>query len=76
MENENKEFDYSKLKGKIIEKFGTQTNFLELLDMSEVTFIKTMKCDRFFNQCEIMRIINLLNIDKKNISDYFFCTKS
>ena len=33
-------FDYSKLKGKIVEKYGSQTKFVEQISMSEVTFIK------------------------------------
>ena len=73
---DKKIFDYSKLKGKIIEKYGTQTNFLDNLGMSEVTFIRSIKCERYFNQCEILEIANLLDINYTDIDVYFFSSKS
>ena len=36
------EYDYSKLKGRITEKFGTQSEFLKAITMSEPTLIKKL----------------------------------
>lgn len=75
MQNEKEIFDYSKLKGRIIEKFGTQTAFLNNINMSEVTFIKSIKGERAFNQNEIVNIMNLLDLELSDIVSYFFTNK-
>ena len=74
--DDKKIFDYSKLKGKIIELYGTQSNFLTHLNMTEATFIKTMKNVRYFNQSEILIILNLFKLNVADIGDYFFSAKS
>lgn len=71
-----KVFNYSKLKGKMIEKYGSQINFLNNLSMSEATFIKSTKCERYFDQGEILEIADLLEIEHSDIDDYFFSTQS
>lgn len=76
MSDEKKCFDYSKLKGRIIEIYGTQSNFLTYLNMTEVTFIKTMKNIRYFNQNEIMDVLKLLGLNVEDIGEYFFSRKS
>lgn len=73
---ERKIFNYSKLKGKIIEKYGTQTNFLDSMGMSETTFIKSIKCERYFDQGEMLEIADLLDINYSDIDIYFFSTLS
>lgn len=68
-------FDYSKLKGKIIEMFGTQSAFIEQISMSNTTFIKKMNNEVYFNQIEIEEIAQVLSIPKERIVDYFFVKK-
>lgn len=65
------EFNYSKLKGRIVEKFGSQASFIDNISMSEVTFIKKIK-NGYFNQKEIDEIINVLDLTVDDIPYYFF----
>lgn len=71
-------FDYSKLKGKIIEKFGTQINFVNNISMTEPTFIKKINGNSYFTQKEICEILNVLQveIDGYSVYNYFYCIKS
>jgi transcriptional regulator with XRE-family HTH domain len=65
-------FNYSKLRGKIIEKFGTQGNFAKVLGVSERTLSLKLNNKIFFSQDEIAKISELLNIDSDKIQIYFF----
>ncbi|MBY0756546.1 DUF739 family protein [Clostridium sardiniense] len=65
-------FNYSKLKGKIIEKFGTQNCFAKCLGVSERTLSLKLNSRRFFSQREIIKISELLDIDSDEIQLYFF----
>lgn len=68
-------FDYSKLKGKIVEKFGTQSAFAKALGVSERTLSLKLNNSIFFRQDEINKAIELLGIDFCNARDYFFTLK-
>jgi transcriptional regulator with XRE-family HTH domain len=65
-------FNYSKLRGKIIEKFGTQGNFAKVLGVSERTLSLKLNNKLFFSQDELAKISELLNIDSDKIQIYFF----
>lgn len=65
-------FNYSKLRGRIIEKFGSQGNFSKALDMSEHTLSVKLNSKRFFTQVEISNISKLLDISIEDIPAYFF----
>ena len=69
------EFDYSKLKGKIIEKYGTQTEFAKEFGVSKNSFSMKMNNKTSFSTNDILKITNMLNIDKEDISSYFFTQK-
>ncbi len=69
-------FDYSKLKGKIIEKFGTQYNFAKKMNWSERTLSLKMNGNRPWKQTDICKAIKLLGLTEKDIPLYFFYTKS
>lgn len=71
-------FDYSRLKGKIIEKYDTQSKFIESISMSEPTFIKKINSNGYFTQKEIIEIMNKLDVEINdlNICNYFYCLKS
>lgn len=65
-------FDYSKLKGRIIEKCGTQKNFAEQLGISEATMTSKLTGLTYFSQNEIIRAMNILSIEPGTATDYFF----
>ena len=68
-------FDYSKLKGKITEKFGTQSSFVEKINMSIPTFIKKLNGDGWFSQEEISEIMTILELNIEEEYEYFFVKK-
>lgn len=65
-------FDYRKLRGRIIEKFGTQGCFARALGVSERTLSLKLNNKIFFSQDEITKISELLNISVDKIQIYFF----
>ena len=64
-----------KLKGKIIEKYGSQGKFAKELDISEQSWIKRLKGVRDFKYHDIEQIISLLELTDEEVSDIFFSTK-
>ena len=69
-------FDYSKLRGKIKEKFNTQENFAKTLGISSVSLSAKLNNRVEFTQLEIGKICEALEIPKENISSFFFCPGS
>lgn len=67
-------FNYSKLKGKIIEVCGTQTTFAKLMSLSERTISLKLNNRVFWKQNEIQRACNILKISIDEVDDYFFKT--
>lgn len=65
-------FSYAKLKGRIIEKFGSQRDFAKALGISEGSMTNKMTGHTFFSQTEIYRAIEVLDIDPKMVTSYFF----
>ena len=65
-------FNYSKLRGRIIEKFGTQGCFSKTLGVSERTLSLKLNNKIFFTQDEITKISELLSISSDEIQIYFF----
>lgn len=65
-------FNYNKLRGRIIELYGTIGKFAEEYDNSETILSKKLNNHVAFTQKEIIRLCELLNIDKSEIGDYFF----
>ena len=65
-------FDYSKLKGKIVEKYGTQTAFAHAMGVSKNVLSGKMKNKTRFTTDEIVSMIALLDIPECEIGKYFF----
>lgn len=65
-------FDYSKLKGRIVEKFGTQAALSKQLGISEHSLSAKLCNKSRFTQGEINQLCQLLNISTKEIGSYFF----
>lgn len=68
-------FDYSKLKGKIIEIYGTQREFARALGISERTLSLKLNGKIFWGQDEISKTLDLFGINKKEVCKYFFTNK-
>lgn len=68
-------FDYSKLRGRIVEYYGRQSNFAKSLGISTVSLNKKLNNRVKFTQDEIYLIIQKLDIEAINIYDYFFTLK-
>lgn len=65
-------FDYSKLSGRIHEKYGSQKAFAEALGMSESTLSNKMTGIYYFTQPEIKKSVKLLDLEPGSVTDYFF----
>ena len=65
-------YNYSKLLGRIVEKFGTQARFAEAMGLSERSLSLKMNCKVPFKQPEISKACGLLEIDATDIHSYFF----
>ena len=69
-------FNYSKLRGRIVEIFGSQTEFSKAIKISERSLSLKMKGKVSWKQSEIVKAINLLGLEKNDIAEYFFTIKS
>ena len=65
-------FDYSKLKCRIIDLYGSQTAFAQLMGISSHSLSLKMNGKRVWTQKEIARAIDLLKLGKDDIKIYFF----
>lgn len=69
-------FDFSKLRGRIKEIYGTQTAFATAMLMNEATLSNKLNNNVEFSPKEIYRACLLLCIDlKKELTLYFFTPK-
>ena len=68
-------FDYSKLRGRIREKFKTESAFGKAMNLSHNSISKKLNGHILFVQNEIDKAIVLLEIPDDEISTYFFTTK-
>lgn len=65
-------FDFRKLKGRIIEKYGSQTEFVRAFGVSENTFSMKMNNKVRFTTDDIVKISDMLDIPKDDVGEYFF----
>lgn len=73
MPNENIVFDFSKLRGRIKEIYGTQSAFAIAMLMNEATLSNKLNGNVEFSSKEIVRACLLLCIDmEKELKQYFF----
>ena len=68
-------FDYSKLAGRIKEKFGSQRAFAEVMGITEATLSSKMNGYTYFNQAEIEKAVRLLDLETESTHEYFFSRK-
>lgn len=68
-------YDYSKLKGRIIEKFGSRGDFAKAIPISEKTLSSKLTGKTSWSQKQMMRVCEILAIPQYEIPAYFFATK-
>lgn len=68
-------FDYRKLKGRVIEKYGSQTAFVEKYGISQNTFSLKMNNKVRFTSEDIIKISEMLEIPQVEVGEYFFTVK-
>ncbi len=68
-------FNYNKLKGRIIEIWGSQKAFAHAMGMSEKTTSNKLSGKIAWNQEEICLSLEVLDLSVNDIPDYFFTTK-
>ena len=68
-------FDYNKLRGRIVEKYGSQIEFAKAMDWSENTLSKKMNGKVPWKQTDICTAISLLGLSESNVQEYFFTLK-
>ena len=69
------EFDYSKLKGRIVEKYGSQSALAAEIPISENQLSSYMTGSKRFTTKMIDRIVELLDISPSEIGAFFFTPK-
>lgn len=69
-------YDYAKLKGRIIEKMGSQTNFAKALGVSDRTLSLKMRNKVVWRQDEIAKSIDILSLPIDSVMEYFFTVKT
>lgn len=67
--------DYSKLIGRIIEKFGTRIAFAEAMGWKSEALSRRLNNKTSFQTDEYIRACELLDISPKEIYAYFFTPK-
>ena len=65
-------YDYSKLRGRIVEKYGTMSRFAEELGLSLVAVSNKMNNKTGFTRTDIEKWANLLDIPGFEYDAYFF----
>ena len=65
-------WNYSKLRGKIKEIFGTQDAFAEAIGIGRVSLSQRLNDMLEFTQEEMFRACDLLGIPMRDIQEYFF----
>ena len=68
-------YDYSKLNGKIVEVFGTKKKFAQSMNLSEKSISDKKNNKRGWQQPEISKACELLQIPSDEINSYFLNIK-
>ena len=68
-------FNYNKLRGKIVEIYGSQIEFAKAMKWSEKTLSLKLNGKVPWKQTDIMTAVQLLRLYKSDIQDYFFAVE-
>lgn len=69
------DFDYSKLKGRIYEKYGSLQSFASALDISKTAFYNKLSNKANITRADMIEWSGLLDIPLEEYKDYFFTLK-
>ncbi len=70
-----KQYDYSKLKGRIKECFSNQSEFAQQLGLSDASLSYKLNNKKVFDQDQIKKAIEIFNLSAQETMDYFFTLK-
>ena len=70
------EFNYNKLRGRIIEICGNQKTFSKAMGMNQPTLSHKLRNNRKWTQEEILKATEILAIPGNEVLSYFFSIKS
>lgn len=73
--SERKIYDYSKLLGRIKEKYNTRENLSKHISISITSLNSRLNNSLKFNQQDIDELCNALDINEEEIPIYFFTEK-
>lgn len=65
-------FNYKKLKGRIVEKYGNQSKFAEKFGISEQTMSLKLNNKVRFTSDDIVKATEMLDIVPEEVGTYFF----
>lgn len=68
-------FDYSKLKGRIIEKFDSRSAFAHAVNMRPEQLSRRLNNQTPIKSEEVVLFVDLLGIEESEIYSYFFTPK-
>lgn len=68
--------DYSKLRGKIKEVFGTEGAFAKAMGYNRCTISAKLNSQSEWTRTDIEKACGLLSIPFSGVEPYFFCRKS
>ena len=66
-----KKYNYRKLRGLIVEKYITLSNFANALGIGTTTLNSRLHGKTYFNQIEIEKAVDLLKLEKNEINNIF-----
>ena len=69
-------YDYSKLEGRIVEKFRTRESFAKALGITAKSLSEKLNNKTIWKQPEIFKAMELLSIQGEDIESYFFKKKA
>lgn len=68
-------FDYSKLRGRIVERYGYTKDFAEAIGIAPTSLSLKLNNKGYFSQTEIKRSIDALGIEPGSVASYFFAVR-
>ena len=67
-----RDFNYSRLRGKVKEVFGTEAAFAKAMGLSRTSISAKLNQSVDFTQSEMFRAVKLLGIESDDVAKYFF----
>lgn len=65
-------YKYRKLRGRIVEKYGSQEKFSKVLGLSKTSLSLKLNGKTGFSQADMIKWSQLLDIDISECGEYFF----